>query len=82
MAKRGRDVEAELRMFEASWGTFKHGLQKQVSEVLKRMDRWGDVMGEEILGCPLRSDYQEEYLLRLRDLIDEITKLSEAVNDA
>lgn len=80
MAKRGRDVEAELRMFETAWGTFKAGLQKQINEVLTRMDRWGDVMGEEIVRCPLRNDYKEEYMLRLHNLLEDIEQITKAVN--
>ena len=80
MAKRGRDVEAELRMFETAWGTFKAGLQNQINEVLSRMDRWGDYMGEEIVRCPLREEYREEYMLRLNNLLEEIERVTKAIN--
>lgn len=84
MAKRGREVEAELRMMETAWGTFCHELGgylegKDATEVSTRMGRWCEYLREEIERCRLRKDYKEDYLIRLETVRTEVVDVEASI---
>jgi hypothetical protein len=82
MAKRGRHVEAELRMLETAWGTFLEGLKRQAENgiVTGKFMSWIINMETEIRGCPLRRDIEDEYLDRLNEVNQDLISVNNLLN--
>lgn len=80
---RAENIDVELTFFEGKWEEYSEKLKVQLramkmDEVMVAMNRWFDFIGSEVTSHIPPQD-QEEYLLRLYEMMGDIERLDRSV---